>query len=100
MNSSATLKRLDKLLAKARAQHRGLPLYKLSGNQRRRYEDWQARQPKDYQAILAGTSPEQEPLDRDIAEALGLDGEPPGIPTDATEQEAYEIYQDYLENAL
>lgn len=97
MNSSAaTLKRLDKLLAKARAQHRGLPLYKLSDKQRRRYEDWQACQPKDYQAILDGTSPGQEPMDRDIAEALGLDGEPPSIPADATEQEAYSIWEAYI----
>lgn len=100
MNSSTTLKRLDKLLAKARAVHRGLPLYKLSDQQRRRYDQWVNAQSADYEAYLNGTLPEQEPIPFDIAKVLSLDRGPTTIPADATEQEASQIYQEFFENAL
>lgn len=100
MSTKTALERLEKLIAAAERQHRGLPLYKLNDQQRRSYNAWQAGQSADYAAYLAGTLPEQEPLDGDIARALGLDRDPITIPAITSEQEASQIYQGYLDNAL
>lgn len=98
--TNSTLKQLDKLLAKARAKHRGLPFYKLNDDQRHRYNQWVNSQSADYEAYLAGTLPEQEAMPFDVAKVLGLDKGPTTIPADATEQDASQIYQEYLDNAL
>lgn len=93
--------KMEKLLKELRANHHGPKLWLLSPSEIARYRDWQtqcseiiSQYPPGgyYEAILNETAVELPELPRDIAEALGLDGEPPTIPADASLSEAFEIY--------
>ena len=96
--------KMEKLLKELRANHHGPKLWLLTESQLAQYRDWQARRSlitdqyppgKYYEALLNGSAAQLPELPADLERALQL-SEQPTIPADATEQEAYSIWEAYI----
>ena len=107
---SSALAKLDRLLQEAKLKHVGPPLYLLTPHQRAIWDRHQHEQSKAIEAFEAENGQHSyikaifdghDPcgtlaLPRDIQQALNLGRTPPGIPVDASANEARLIYEEYL----
>lgn len=103
---SSTLKQIERLIELAKANHKGFLLYRLTPDQRIIWDAHRAAIARIvdgpgncFEDYLNGNNPFAGiELDDEVAEVLGINAEPIGIPIDATDDEASQIYQEYLDD--